>query len=130
MVTTMQTTTIEELNWLHDSDLLSVMYDTSGDAGWSIRLTMRCPVDSGHPPWEGKVLVLRAGDIVRSTHMVCGIAGGETVDYIDSEVSHGFHESALRGMPMDTQFNFEFTIHFVSGSVLEVICQDLQVEVG
>ena len=36
----MQATTLKELEWIHDCALLGVLYDTSSDAGQSIRLTM------------------------------------------------------------------------------------------
>lgn len=125
----MRSTTVKELQWLHDSDVLSIQYDTSGDAGWSILLTMRCPNDSGYAPWEGKCVVLSAANVVGSKHLVYGVAGREEFDRINVGVSRALRESALKGRPSSTQFNFEFTINFISGSMLEVVCQQLQVEI-
>jgi hypothetical protein len=32
----MRPTTIQELDWLHDSDVLSISYDTAGETDWPI----------------------------------------------------------------------------------------------
>jgi hypothetical protein len=126
----MQPTTIKELDCLHDSDLLGIMYDTSGDADWPIRLTILCPDDMGYAPWDGKLLVLSAIDVVRSKHVVCRIANSETIDHVLPRVSVDLREGAVRARGPYAHFNFEFTISFISGSTLEVICQELQIEVG
>jgi hypothetical protein len=126
----MRPTTIRELGWLHDSDLLSVSYDTSSDIDWPIRLTIRCPDDSGYAPWDGKLLVLSATDVVRSKHLVCCIANSESIGEVSTGVSVDLLEGAMKGRPTSAHFNFEFTICFTSGSKLEIICQDLQIEVS
>jgi hypothetical protein len=126
----MQPTTIKELGRLHDSDLLSVMFDTSSDADWPIRLTIRCPEGMGYAPWDGKLLVLSVIDVVSSNYAVWCVEGRETIGEVDPGVSVALREGAMKGRPIDAHFNFEFTINFISGSTLEVICQDLQVEVG
>jgi hypothetical protein len=64
----MQPATLKELEWLHDCDLLSVLYDTSGEPGQSIRLRMRCPADLGYTPWDGRILVLVAIDVAAAKH--------------------------------------------------------------
>ena len=124
----MRPTTIKELGCLHDSDLLSVLYDTSGDTGWSIRLTILCPDDMGYAPWDGKLLVLSAINVERSNYAVCGVAGSETFDHAYPGVSEALRKGAMKGSKVDLHFNFEFTITLISGSRLEVICQDLQIE--
>jgi hypothetical protein len=125
----MKLTTLQELKWIHDVELLGVQYDTSGDADWPIRITMRCPEDLGYEPWEGKLLVLAAIDLVGSRHVVYCVAGAETIDHINPGVSSVFRESAIKGKQTDEHFNFELTLTFISGSMLEIICQELQVEV-
>src|SRR5215211_4184530 len=100
----MQSTTLEELEWLHDCALLSVMYDTSSEAGQSIRLTMRCPVDLGYAPWAGKNLVLAAIDVAMSNHVVCGVAGPETVDAVRPGISAAVRESTMEARRMGVRF--------------------------
>jgi hypothetical protein len=127
----MQPTTLKELGWIHDCALLSILYDTSSDAGQSIRLTMRCPTDLGYAPWEGKNLVLAAIDVAMSKHVVCGVAGPETIDAVRPGISAAVRESTMEARRMGVRFpSLEFTISLHSGSALEVICQELQVEVG
>lgn len=126
----MRPTTIKELDWLHDSDLLSIMYDTSGDDDWPIRLTIRCPDDMGYAPWDGKLLVVSAIGVTRSSHVVCGVRRGETFDHAYPGVSDALRKDAMKSSTVEADFNFEFTITLISGSKLEIICQDLQVEIS
>ncbi len=125
----MRPTTIKELDWLHDSHVLSISYDTAGETDWPIRLTLLCPTDSGYPPWAGKHLVLVATDVVRSQHVVCQVMGGETFDNVKRGVSASLRAGAMRGRPAGVTFNFEVTVTFISGSTLEIICQKLEVNV-
>jgi hypothetical protein len=125
----MRLTSIEELDWLHDSDVLSISYDTAGETDWPIKLTLLCPIDSGFAPWEGKRLVLAATDVVSSKHVVFQVMGTETFDYVKPGVSASLRQSTMKGRPADVSFNFEFTITFISGSTLEVICKGLEVDV-
>jgi hypothetical protein len=125
----MRPTTIKELDWLHDSDVLSISYDTAGESDWPIRLTLLCPADSGFAPWEGKHLTLVATDVVRSQHVVCQVRGGETFDNVKRGVSASLRDGAMRGRPAGVTFNFEVTITFISGSTLEIICQKLEIAV-
>jgi hypothetical protein len=91
----MQATTLKELEWIHDCALLGVLYDTSSDAGQSIRLTMRCPTDLGYAPWAGKTLVLAAIDVAMSKHIVCGVAGCEL-----NRVRLEFHRVRVNGLEL------------------------------
>ena len=126
----MQSTTLKELEWIHDCALLGVLYDASSDAGRSIKLTMRCPTDLGFAPWEGKNLQLVAVDIALMKLIVCGVAGPETIDAIRPGISKTVQESTMDARRMGVRFpRLEFTISFHSGSALEVICKDLQVDV-
>lgn len=116
---------------MHDCTLLSVFCDTSSDAGRSITLTMRCPTDLGYAPWEGKKLVLAAIDVAVSKHVLWGVAGPETIDAVRAGVSTGVRESIVEVRRTGVRFpNLELTISFHSGSALEVVCRELQVEVG
>jgi hypothetical protein len=127
----MQPTTFEELEWIHDCTVLSLFFDTSSDAGRSIALTMRCPTDLGYAPWEGKKLVLAAIDVALSKHVLRGaVAGPETIDAIRAGVSTALRESTMKARQIGVRFpNLEFSISFHSGSSLEVICRELQVDV-
>jgi hypothetical protein len=127
----MQATTLKELEWIHDCALLGVLYDTSSDAGQSIRLTMRCPTDLGYAPWAGKTLVLAAIDVAMSKHIVCGVAGPETIDAVRPDISVAVRESTMEARRMGVHFpNLKFTIRLHSGSALEIICRELHVDVS
>jgi len=92
---------------------------------------MRCPTDLGYAPWEGKNLVLAAIDVAVSKHVVCRVAGPETIDALRPGISGDLRESTMAARQMGMRFpNLEFTICFHSGSSLEVICQELQVDIG
>jgi hypothetical protein len=125
----MQSTTLKELRWIHDCILHSITYDASSGSGRSIRIAMRCPPDLGYAPWEGKNLVLVAIDVALSKHFVRGVGGPEIVDAIRSDVSADVQESMVQAMKLGARFpNLVFTMTFHSGSMLEVVCQDLQIE--
>jgi hypothetical protein len=126
----MQPTNLKELEWLHDCVLLHVVYDIPSNAGWSIKLAMRCPADLGYAPWEGKTLTVTAIDVATSTHVVHGVAGQETIDAIRPGISAALRESTMEGRRMGIRFpDLEFTVCFHSGSAIQVICQKLQVDV-
>jgi hypothetical protein len=125
----MQSTTLTELEWVHDCTLLGVIYDTLSDAGRSITLTMRCPTDLGYPAWEGKDLVLTAIDVAVSKHVLWGVAGPETIDAVRSGVSTSLRESTEEVRRAGGRFpSLEVTISFHSGSSLEVVCRELRIE--
>jgi hypothetical protein len=89
---------------------------------------MRCPSDLGYAPWEGKNVVLVAVDVAVSIYTTWGVAAPETIDAIRPGVSTTIQESTVKARRMGARFpGLEFTISFHSGSVLEVICQDVQV---
>jgi hypothetical protein len=126
----MQPTTLKELEWIHDCVLLNVLYDASSDAGRSIKLVMRCPTDLGYAPWEGKRLQIVAADVALMKHVLWGVAGPETIDAIRSGVSDAVRESTMEARRMGARFpSLEFTISFSSGSAIELICQEVQVDV-
>jgi hypothetical protein len=128
----MQSTTLEQLDWLHDSVVHNVVYDASGDSGRLVKLAIRCHAQSGYAPWEGKDLVLAAIDVAVSKHTVWGwVTAPETIDAIRPGVSAAVRDSTLEARRMGARLpNLEFTISFHSGSLLEVICRELQVEVS
>jgi hypothetical protein len=126
-----QSTTLTELEWVHDCTLLSVIYDTVSEAGRSITLTMRCPTDLGYPAWEGKDLVLAAVDVAVSKHVLWGVAGPETIDAVRAGVSTSLRDSTEEVRRAGGRFpSLEVTISFHSGSLLEVVCHELQIEVS
>lgn len=83
----MKPTTIEELAWIHDCDLLHLIYNAPGSGPRSIELTFDCPPDLGYAPWEGKRLVLVAAHVFVSEHFVFAIAGPESINAIRAGVS-------------------------------------------
>ena len=97
-------TTFKELEWLHDCDLLDIVFDTSDDAGRVVRWTLRCPEDLGYSPWNGKELVLVATDVAMFWyHIAWGVLGPETINGIQSGISDAARESV-----MDAYFGTRF----------------------
>ena len=124
-------TTLKELEWVHDSILLNLVYDASSDAGRTIKLAMRCPTDLGYAPWNGKNIVLVGVDVALMKQVVWGVGGSETIDAIRPGVSDAVRESTMEARRMGVRFpSLEFTISFHSGTTMEVICQALQVEIA
>jgi hypothetical protein len=126
----MQPTTLKELEWIHDCVLTSLLYDISNDAGRSLKLTMRCPEDLGYAPWNGKTLVLTAIDVAIGSFFVCSVEGPETIDAVRAGISSTVRESTTAARRMGARFpNLEFSVSFHSGSELEIICQEIQIDV-
>ena len=127
----MPSTTLKELEWLHDCTLINVLYEASfSHLSRSIKLTMQCPADLGYAPWDGRNLVLTAFGVVVSKYNTCPVAGIETIDTVRPGVSAVVQESTIKARRMGMHFpNLEFTISFSSGSGLEVICEELHVDV-
>ncbi len=73
--------------------------------------------------------MLSAMDLAGSRHTVFSVEGCEIFDRIVVGVTPSLHSNVLAIRSPDTRFACEFTINFVSGSKLEIICQELQVEV-
>ena len=127
----MQSTTLKELEWIHDCVLTDVLYDASSESVRSIKLSMRCPTDLGYAPWDGKGLVLVAIDVAVSKHIVWGVAGAETIDAVRPGISAAVRESTREARRMGVRLpSLEFTVSFHSGSELEVICDRLEVAVS
>ena len=85
------------------------------------------------PKCEGWVrgLVLVAIGIAVSKHVVCGFGWPETIDAVRPGISSDVRESTMAARRMGVCLpNLEFTISLHSGSALEVVCQELQLEVG
>lgn len=127
----MEATGLKELEWIHDCVLNHILYDTSSRAGRSIKLAISCPTDLGYARWAGKDIVVVAIDVAVSKHVVWGVAGPETLDAVRTGVSAEVRQSTIEARRKGARFpSLEFTISFHSGSALEIICRDLQVDVG
>ena len=125
----MPTVTLNELAWIHDCVLLNIVYDASGEAGRNVTCTMRCPGDLGYAPWQGKTLVLKAIDVAMFRHLGWGVAGMETISAIRPGISDAAQESTIDARTAGVRFpNIEFTMDMHSGSTMEVICSQLEIE--
>ena len=128
----MRLTTLKELEWMHDSVVSSIVYDASASGGCrELRISMTCPSDLGYEPWAGKSVVLVATDVAALTQTVWGwVTAAETIDAIRPGVSAAFQKRTMPARKQGARYpELEFTASFHSGSVLEVICKDLQVRV-
>jgi hypothetical protein len=127
----MQLISLEDLGWLHDAVVFSIAYDASDESSRSVKLTMRCNDEAGYPPWNGKDLVLIAVDVAVMTFVGRGaIIGPETFDQAYARVSDTLHESVVESQRMYPEYpRLEFSMCFHSGSEIEIICKNLQVEV-
>jgi hypothetical protein len=126
----MRTTTLQELAWLHDCVLMSVLYDATSDADRSIGLMIRCPSDLGYAPWNGRELTVVAVDVAMLRHIAWGVAGPETIDAVRPGISESARESTQGARQSGVRFpDIELTIAMQSGSSLELICRELEVKV-
>ena len=126
----MQLTTLEQLKWIHDCVLVGLAHEISSDGVRLIRLTIECPPDLGYEPWEGKTLLLAAVDVAVSQYFLWSVAGPETIDAIRPGVLTDIRARMTEAKEMGMRFpGLEFLISFHSGSLLEVVCKELQVEV-
>ena len=127
----MQLTTLEELRWIHDCELLHLIYNAPGSGPRSIELTFDCPPDLGYAPWEGRRLVLVAVDILVSEHVVFAIANPESIDAIRPGVSAQLRERIAKAIQMGVRLpDLAVTVSFHSGSSLQLICRQLMVGVA
>ncbi len=127
----MQLTTLEELEWIHDCELLHLTYNAPGSGPRSIELTFDCHPDLGYAPWEGKRLVLVAVDVFASEHFVFAIANSESIDAIRPGVSLQLRERLATAIQMGVYFpDLAVTVSFSSGSSLQLICRHLMVGVA
>jgi hypothetical protein len=123
----MQTTTLDELKWMHDCTVQHVVYDASGDAARSVKIAMYCPLDLGYEPWAGKKVTLVAGRVAFARHLVWGVAGAETVDAIRPGISDSTRQSVDEAKRLGACFpGLEFTVSCHSGSTLEIICHSVE----
>ena len=126
----MRPTTLDELAWLHDCVLWELSYDTSETSSRSIKLRLQCPSDLGYAPWEGKELLLVAGDVAAAKHTVWGVAGPEAIDAVRPGVSEALKDAMAQARTSGVRFpDLAFTIYFHSGSDIEIVCGDLQVDI-
>ena len=123
---------LKELEWIHDCVLSDVRYDASDKSSRSVVLTINCPTDLGYAPWEGRVLVLTAVDVAAFRYMAWGIAGGEeTIAAIRPGISNVLRESTTEAKQSGVCFPcLEVTVVFNSGSLLELICRNIEIIPG
>jgi hypothetical protein len=126
----MEPTRLEELGWLHDSVVLNVIYDPTG-ADRLIKISVRCHDDCGYPPWDGKNLTLCLKNVATLKYIIHGLqTSPETIGSVHPGISSALQESTMRARRMGVRYpDLEFTISFHTGSSLEVICQELQVDI-
>lgn len=121
---------LQELAWLHDCNLISVLYDPSNPAARVIKIAIQCPTDLGHAPWEGRKLVIVAIDVALSIYTLWGVGGDEMVDAIRPGISPSLEQAMVEPKQLGARFpELAFGISFISGSLLEIVCRELEVEV-
>ena len=126
----MRETSLEELAWLHDCDVTKIAYDFIRDDEKSIALTMRCPDDLGYAPWEGKTLTLALVDVRASRQFLWSTHGSESLDAIRPGISDEMRQEILRATKLGARYpGLECTLVFHSGSWIESICRELQVDI-
>ena len=128
---TMRATSLDELAWLHDCDVTKIAYDFTREDGKSIALTMRCPEDLGYAPWEGKTLTLVLVDVRASRQILWSTHGLESLDAVQPGISDDMRQEILRTTKLGARYRgLECTLVFHSGSWIELICRELQVDIS
>jgi hypothetical protein len=127
----MQSIVQNDLNWdwLHDAVVREFLFQTHDDER-VLKIFLNCPKDCGYAPWQGKKLVLSFHDISAMNQMVWGVRGKETIDSIQTQNSASFREKTIVARRTgEGSKNFEVKITFHSGSLLEILCEDLKADV-
>ncbi len=126
----MRATSLEEVAWLHDCDVTKIAYEFTRDDGKSIALTMRSPDDSGYAPWEGKTLTLVLVDVKASRQFLWNTHGLESLDAIRPGISDEMRQEVMGTTKLGARYpGLECTLVFHSGSWIESICRELQVDI-
>ncbi len=120
---------MNETEYLHDSKLISVQYDTSTGDTRNLILTMECHPEAGHPEVNGQTLCIRALDVVFLSYTAWGyVVGEEVVDDWKPSVSKSTVSQLRKREKMGVFIpEKQITVTFHSGSVLEFVCRELDV---
>lgn len=121
---------MQETEYLHDSTLINVQYDTSVPNRRELTLTIKYDYDTGQPDLDGRTLCIRAVDVLVLSYTAWGyVSGEETIARWDPRISDNtiseLKELQKMGIPIpETQV----TVTFHSGSVLEFVCRKLRID--
>lgn len=127
----MQSRQLEQLKWIHDCTVIAVYWGILAHERGMLRLDIRCPNDLGYAPWESKTLSLKIVDAAVINWLGWyGSVGPETIDAIRGGITNTLRKQintvAARGASFPA---IEFSVSFHSGSLLEVVCRDLEIEI-
>jgi hypothetical protein len=119
---------LDEIDWLHDADCLSITVDTKDDGLRTLRLDVDVNPDTGNPALDGKRLQFVARGVGALELRTYKIQGRQTIDFFKrrAEPSESFRRDrrlakTLADMP-------EYVICFHSGEHLGFICAELLVD--
>lgn len=120
-----------KLDYLHDGRLHEVNIIALEKSRRDIQIRLTCSTTAGLPEWEGKPLLLVAKDVFYSNIILLGhMAGFDSIDScemrISSETEEKLRKFASDGLVIPA---VPLSVSFHSGSSVELVCWQLDVEV-
>lgn len=120
----------EVFDYLHDADIVEIRLTCTSDGCRDLTIALLCDADTGSLKWNRKKLVFHLHDIVLSSHVVVGaMQAPEKLNSWTEEISPALQRdlvaNAAFGLLSTGQ---QFCLRFHSGSVLEGVCRELQLE--
>jgi hypothetical protein len=121
---------LRELGYLHDSIVRTLTEDFLDPEARIIRIVVDCHIESGHPSWSGRRLVLVAHDVRLMIHRLWYTSGRESINSVEGQISPEARAQFLAHRPANSMLpGEEVAVVFHSGAVLEMVCASLTVEI-
>jgi hypothetical protein len=118
------------LAYLHDSTVLSVLYEIDISGTRTLAFTVQCHPDAGYPLWDGRTLQVLATDVLLFRCSAWGYTSNkEEIDSwhegVSEETKASLNKLEEAGVSVSHHL---FTVSLQSGSVLEFACRDIAVK--
>jgi len=119
-----RSTTIDELAWLHDSEVRAISITIAPSGERVVTLSLTCG-DLGYPRWNEKAIDVIAFDVITMRYELIGRqTAPETLDTVNCGVTSAT-ASLQAKHPTTSPIAMTFVFH--SGSAMEITCETLEV---
>jgi hypothetical protein len=121
----------ELMSYLHDAIVHGIAYEMAGDGKRTVKIRCRCHADAEYEPWNGKTLVITLQNAILVSHFLCGFTTGcEEISSWETSLSREMTEEVKRLQTLGINCSgIIFGIAFQTGSLLEGICREVDVEI-
>jgi len=127
----MAVTDLSLLGYLHDSTVLEIKYDFSQRARRVVSFRIICHEESGYEAWSGKKINIALKDVIILNQTTYGaVIGREEINSWKSTVTLAVEQEVLRLEKAGINCSgIRFLVTFHSGSHLEGICREINLDV-